>query len=183
MAHFLRGILFKEKSWNLDEKYVVDQRAYRPIRPVEEVRKSHEFHTAHPRAHVPEPQPLQNSQSRTRSASVLSSLSFYSPSASTSSVDLTSLPISQEVRSPSRSSVLELPENLARSFLSKGSRALKRQGSKFSLSSTISPDNDTKSMANYPNSAGGGQGQQWRPRRSASIRRESFRQWHFRPLC
>ena len=79
-------------------------------------------------------------QYRSRSSTMPSGMSHISSSASCASNDPVSRPRSQYGRSPSRTSMFERPETIAKSLLSKGTRALRRQRSKFSLGSTPSLD-------------------------------------------
>lgn len=98
-----------------------------------------------PRAYTESSRRLSVFGGRPRSNTVTSTSSSYqSPASSMTSTDFSSRRSSQDGRSTSNLAAppYERPESVAKSLISRGSRILMRQGSKFSLSSSLTLDEE-----------------------------------------
>ena len=98
-----------------------------------------------PRANTENPKRLSVFGGRSRSNTATSATSSYqSPATSMTSTDISSRRSSQDGRVPLNPAIPfhERPDSVAKSLLSRGSRILRRQGSKFSLASSLTLDED-----------------------------------------
>lgn len=172
MAHYIRNTLPVDKARKNIEKTGLQELQNGPREAAtrdEAAEKPYSFDVSSQDDH--KRRPLTHS-SGTRSADI----SLHRNSVSDTSLDRHSHRISREFRSPSRSSFFDFDqsESVAKSLFARSGRALKRHGSKLSLSSSMNFDVDAASGQVFWSLSGLGARVQRKPQISAADRSKVY---------
>lgn len=95
-------------------------------------------------AYAPSPRRLSVFSGRSRSNTTTSTASSFRSPASSSMTSVDSLPVPDDRTPPAPTARPERPESVTKSFFARGSRILRRQGSKFSISATLDEEDESE---------------------------------------